>query len=79
MKPTWGNPIRNVSQGGGGGLFPPVGNEAKNRLPALGCETLIEITRRHSAARAGSAKRGACEHRLAVCVRTTASKQLNSL
>ena len=64
-----------VSQGGGGGALSPVGNGARNRQLALSCETAIEITRRHSAARSGEAERGACEHRLAVCVRTTASKQ----
>jgi hypothetical protein len=63
-----------VSQGGGGGLCPAIRVGAKNRLLVLGLETLIEFTRRHSAARSGSAIRGACEHGLAVCVRTTASK-----
>ena len=63
-----------LSQGGRGGVLPPVHSGAKNRQPVLSCETPIEISRRHSAARSGATERGACEHRLAVCVRTTASK-----
>ena len=71
---AWGTTQRNVSQGGGGRVFRAVRSGAKNRQPVLSCETLIEITRRHSAAWSGSARRGACGHGLAVCVRTTASK-----
>jgi len=41
MKPTWGNPKRNVSQGGG--FFPPFRGGAKNRQPILSRETLMKM------------------------------------
>jgi hypothetical protein len=81
MKPTWGNPDfigqgKPESQDGEVKRAEPDSEPCsspvlRQHLVGGGVQP---FSRRYSAAWSGQAKRRACEHRLAVCVRTTASK-----